>query len=256
MKIWQFQISPMSHKSLEIKEGAFLISDAHYSHRREELFDFIKAIHSKKVIPTQLILMGDIFDALFGGIDYTCVANQEMIRLLNDISQEIELIYLEGNHDFNLKKLFPNAVIISMQEQPIQASLNDKTLYLAHGDFDGDIFYKLYSAFIRNPFVLFVLKYIDIISNHAIIKNLEAHLKKKDDCKHLDAFAAFIRRRLGGRFACDYFIEGHFHQNVSFSVDGYKYINLAAFACNQRYFIIKYENSNTVLEEQKFSKGK
>ena len=246
----------MSHNTLELKEGAFLVSDAHYSHRREELLDFIKAIHSKTLMPTQLILMGDIFDALFGGVHYTYEENQEMIGLLNDISKEIELIYLEGNHDFNLTKLLPNAVVFPIQQQPVKASLQDKTVYLAHGDFDGDGFYKAYTAFIRNPFVLFVLKYIDILSNHGILKSVEAHLGKKDDCNQFTGFREFITKRLSGRFACDYFIEGHFHQNVSFDVDGFKYINLAAFACNQRYFIIKYSNSNTVLEEQKFSKGK
>ena len=246
----------MSHNTLELKEGAFLLSDAHYSHRREELLDFIKAIHSKTLLPTQLILMGDIFDALFGGINYTYIENREMIRLLNDISQEIEVVYLEGNHDFNLAKLFPNAVIYSIQNQPVQARMQEKKVYLAHGDFDGDSFYKAYTAFIRNPFILFILKYIDILSNHGILKSVEAHLGKKDDCNQFTGFREFITKRLSGRFTCDYFIEGHFHQNVSFDVDGFKYINLAAFACNQRYFIIKYSNSNTVLEEQKFSKGK
>jgi len=246
----------MSHKSLELKEGAFILSDAHYSHRREELLDFIKAIYDKKLVPTQLILMGDIFDALFGGIDYTYAENQELLTLLNDISYEIELIYLEGNHDFNLTKLLPNAALFSIKNQPVKATLKDKTLYLAHGDFDGTRFYKAYTAFIRNPFILFILKYIDIVSNHAILTNVEEHLGKKDDCNKFSGFREFITKRLSGRFVCDFFIEGHFHQNVSFWVDGFKYINLSAFACNQRYFIIKYSNSNTVLLEQKFSKGK
>ena len=246
----------MSHSTLELKEGAFLVSDAHYSHRREELLDFIKAIHSKILVPTQLILMGDIFDALFGGINYTYKDNWEMLGLLKDISQEIEVIYLEGNHDFNLTKLLPNAVVFPIQAQPVKAKLKDKTLYLAHGDFDGDGFYKAYTAFIRNPFILFILKYIDIVSNHAILKTVESHLGKKDDCNTFKGFREFITKRLSGRFACDYFVEGHFHQNTTFKIDNCNYINLAAFACNQRYFIIKYSNSNTVLEEQKFSKGK
>ena len=246
----------MSRKPLELKEGAFIVSDAHYSHRREEFLDFIKAIYKKELLPTQLILMGDIFDALFGGIDYTYAENQEIITLLDAISKEIEVIYLEGNHDFNLTKLLPNAALFSIKNQPLKATLCDKTLYLAHGDFDGTDFYKAYTSFIRNPFILFILKYIDILFNHAILKYVERHLNKKDDCKRLNGFREFITERLRGRFACDFFIEGHFHQNCSFGVDGFEYINLAAFACNQSYFIIKYSNSNTVLVEQKFSRGK
>ncbi len=93
----------MSH-NVQIKEGAFVVSDAHYSHHRPQLLDFLKEIHSKNLQPTQLLLMGDIFDTLFGGIPNTIQTNQEAVKLLNDISLEIEVIYLEGNHDFNLKK--------------------------------------------------------------------------------------------------------------------------------------------------------
>jgi len=246
----------MSRKPLELKEGAFIVSDAHYSHRREEFLDFIKAIYKKELLPTQLILMGDIFDALFGGINATYRANQELIKLLNTISKEIEVIYLEGNHDFNLAKFLPNVHLFPIKQQPLEATLYDKRVYLAHGDFDGTALYKVYSSFIRNSFTLFLLQHIDNFSNHTILKYVEKHLNKKDDCKRLDGFCEFIRERIHGRFACDFFIEGHFHQNCSFGVDDFEYINLAAFACNQSYFIIKYSNSNTVLVEQKFSKGK
>ena len=100
----------MSHNII-LKEGAFVVSDAHYSHLRPQLLDFLKAIHSKNLQPTQLIFMGDMFDTLFGGIPYTQIINKEAITLLNEISLEIELIYLEGNHDFNLKNIFPHAKI-------------------------------------------------------------------------------------------------------------------------------------------------
>jgi len=246
----------MCHKELQLKEGAFIISDAHFSHARGELFDFIQAIDEGKLHPTQLILMGDIFDALFGSIEYTYTENQKLIALLNDISTRIELIYLEGNHDFNLSHIFVNAVVIPIAEQPVVARFHEKKVYLAHGDFDGTRLYKLYTALIRNPFVLFILKYIDMISNHAILKNVNAHLEKKEDCNSFSGFEQFIQKRLEGRFVCDYFIEGHFHQNKIFRVDGFEYINLAAFACNQRYFIIEYSNNKSIVKEKQFTKGK
>ncbi|WP_297444039.1 metallophosphoesterase [Sulfurimonas sp.] len=242
----------MSHKTIELKEGAFVISDAHFSPSRPELLDFIKAIHTKQLRPTQLILMGDIFDTLFGSINFTYTQNSEMIQLINEISHEIEVIYLEGNHDFNLQKLFVNAVVVPIQMQPIMAKYKDKKVYLAHGDFDGAVFYKLYTALIRNPFILFILKYIDIISNHAILNSVDKHLQKKEDCNKFTGFEKFIHKRLKARFEADYFIEGHFHQNKSFYVGDMYYINLAAFACNQRYFSIKYSKDNNILEEKIF----
>ncbi|MBA1432834.1 MAG: metallophosphoesterase [Epsilonproteobacteria bacterium] len=239
--------------SIELREGAYIISDAHYSPERPELLALIKAIHSKKLQPSQLILMGDIFDALFGLIEYTYESNQEMITLLEAIAQEIEVIYLEGNHDFNLKVVFQNIKIIPLSKQPLLCTYKEKKVYLAHGDFDAPFGYQLYTALIRNPFVLFILKYIDIVLNHRIINGIEAHLEKKDDCKELTWFEDFIQKRFDKRYVCDYFIEGHFHQNKSVQLSSFTYINLAAFACNQRYFIVKSMQDKELLEEHQFS---
>ena len=243
----------MSHK-LELHEGAYIISDAHYSLQRPELLSFIKAIHSKQLKPTQLILMGDIFDALFGLIDYTYKDNREMIELLDAIARDIEVVYFEGNHDFNLAVIFKNIKIFPLKKQPQTLYFYDKKVCMAHGDFDGKFGYKFYTTLIRNPFVLLILKYIDKVLNHLIINKIEAHLDKKDDCKELSWFEGFIKNRFIKRFECDFFIEGHFHQNRSFELSSFTYINLAAFACNQRYFIVKSLQDKELLEEHQFSK--
>ena len=245
----------MSHNPIEIKEGAFVISDAHYSHLRPELLDLIKAIHSKKLQPTQLILMGDIFDALFGSIEYTEQENREIIEYLHEISLFIETIYLEGNHDFNLQSIFSNIKIFTINQQPIECSYKDKKIYLAHGDFDGALGYKLYTSLIRNRVILYILNHINNLSNNYILKKLDTYLGIKDDCKEFDGFENYIDKRVGEEYKCDYLIEGHFHQNRSFKLKNFRYINLAAFACNQRYFIVKSLQDKELLEENIFSKG-
>jgi len=244
----------MSHNSVTFQEGAYIISDAHYSHLRPELLDFMRDIDAQKMRPTQLIFMGDIFDALFGSIDFTCKQNKEMITLINSISAKVEVLYLEGNHDFNIQKIFPLAKVFSIKSQPVRAVYEDKKLYLAHGDFDGDFFYRIYTFLIRSPFVLFFLKYIDIFSNHGILKKIDSHLRKKNDCKKFRGFKEFIQKRLASRYDCDYFIEGHYHQNDSFDVADFHYINLGAFACNQRYFIVKSLQDIELLKEKKYSR--
>jgi len=240
----------MFRNPIIIQEGAIIISDAHYSHLRPELFQLILDIHTQKITTPQLILMGDIFDALFGSIDFTCKQNSEIITLINDISARIEVIYLEGNHDFKLKNIFPKAKVFSIKQQPVEAVYKNKKVYLAHGDFDGEVFYKVYTSLIRNPFILFALKYIDIFSNHAILKKLDNYLSQKNDCKEFKNFKEFIEGRLDKKYDCDYFIEGHFHQNTQFDTANFHYINLGAFACNQRYFIVKSAQHIELLEEK------
>jgi UDP-2,3-diacylglucosamine hydrolase len=239
----------MSHK-LEILEGALIIGDAHYSHRRLELYSLIKAISVKSVVATQLILMGDIFDALFGNVSYTYEQNSEMIALLKKINDDIELIFLEGNHDFNLKSLFPNARVYSLGVQPVICSFKERSVALAHGDFDAPFAYKIYSSIIRNSLILRILNFIDRKIENKIIKKIDMYLNKKDDCKEFKNFEAYISKRELHKYQCDYFIEGHYHQNRSFDFDRYKYINLAAFACNQRYFIVKSSKDKELIIEE------
>lgn len=239
---------------LEIKEGAFLISDAHYSHKRPELLNFLKDIQNKKLNPTQLILMGDIFDLLFNGVDRTIKKNQELVKILNDISEEIELIYLEGNHDFNLKNIFKKANVFKISQQPVECSINGKKAYLAHGDFSAPLGYKIYTSIIRNSIVLFVLNIINAVFNNIILNKLDLYLDKKDDCKEIKNFEEIIKKRLEDNFECEYFIEGHFHQNKHFKLKNFYYFNLGAFACNQRFFIVRFANKE-LLQCNKYLEG-
>jgi len=234
-----------------IKEGAFVLSDAHYSPKRPELLNFFKDIQNKKLQPTQLILMGDIFDLLIGGVSKSIKQNQEIVDVLNDISKKIEVVYLEGNHDFNLKNIFPNAKVYSLSQQPLPATVMNKKVLLAHGDFNAGVGYETYTALIRNPVILFMLNIVNKIFNNIILNKLDQHLDKKDDCKKINNFEEIVKTRLENHYKCDYFIEGHFHQNKFFNIDNFKYINLAAFACNQRYFIVRFANKE-LLQSNKY----
>ncbi len=243
----------MSHNSFEIKEGALLIADAHYSEHRGELLELIERIHAKKILPSQLILMGDIFDALFGGVSYTEKKNRKMIRLINEISSSMEVLYLEGNHDFNLHEYFHSLTVVPQKAQPLVCSLRGKKVALAHGDFDGNFSYRLYCSIIRNRGVVKLLTLFDTLFAHPILKKLDAYLLKKEDCREFVGFMAFIERRRLERYGCEVFIEGHYHQNKQFKFENFTYINLGAFACNQRYFVVKSSQHEELLEEKRLS---
>jgi len=213
----------------------------------------MREIYTGRLRPTQLIFMGDIFDALFGGIPYTYEQNREVIELINHMATKIEVLYLEGNHDFNLEKIFPNIKVVPIKAQPLRGEYNGKKVLLAHGDFDGERGYRVYTALIRSRALLLFLKVVDDLLNHSIIKKIDSYLGKKDDCKEFVGFEEFIAKRLENKFRCSYFIEGHFHQNRSFQVASFEYINLGAFACNQRYFIVKSSQDKELLQEERFS---
>ncbi len=229
------------YHELVLRDGALIISDAHYSSsNRSQLKILLLDILQKKIITKQIIFMGDIFDALFGGITHTIVQNKEIIDIIEDISKNVEVVYLEGNHDFCLDKIFKNIHLFPINSQPVVCRYKDKTVLLAHGDFSEKLSYKIYTFLIRNKVVLLLLKYIDILGKHFILKKLDTYLSQKDDCQKFENFRAYVQKRLQKQYfsKCDIFIEGHFHQDVKYIYDKILYINLPAFACNQRYFII------------------
>ncbi len=242
----------MFHSDILLKEGAVFITDAHYNRPKGEtaLKKLLDGIAAKKIETPQLFLLGDIFDALFGGVPYTAVENEEIIDLIQEIAKEREVIYLEGNHDFQLQKFFQKDVtLFPIKKQPIVIEGNGRRICLAHGDFDAPFGYRFYTALIRNPFILFFLNLYDSLTNHSILNFVERHMSKKEQCNEFTWFEDFAKKRFEKGCGCDLFVDGHFHQNRSFSYPQCKYVNLGAFACNQRYFVVKFVQDEIIFEE-------
>jgi UDP-2,3-diacylglucosamine hydrolase len=124
----------MSHNRYEIKDGAIFVADVHFNPNRDEFLQFLYEIKNGDLQTPQLFLMGDIFDFLAGEIEYFTIQNREVIKLINQLSTTTQIFYFEGNHDYNLAKLFPNVQVFKREVQPIIFDWNDKKVALAHGD--------------------------------------------------------------------------------------------------------------------------
>jgi len=237
----------MSHKAL--KDGAWLITDAHYAHYNTALYDFLVLLKDSK-LPPQLILMGDIFDLLFGYAPNSIKSNLKMVDLLKCIAKRSEVIYLEGNHDFSLKPIFGDYIdVVPRTKQPLIMSANSKLIALHHGDIMQGIGYEIYTALIRNRWIDLTLNSIDSFRKGSIIGWLESYNCQKKLCLPIENFEKKVKERLDvlrQKFKFDYWIEGHFHQNVRYTFDEKKYYNIPAFACSQSYIVVKLDKSGNV----------
>lgn len=236
---------------LIIQEGALFIADAHESSERAFFLDFL--YHIKQNPPPQLFLMGDMFDLLVGGIHYGVNKYQRYIDLINALSRECEIFYFEGNHDFNLSQLFLHVKVFPIQKQPILAKLpSGKTCLLSHGDKYGGSLHALYTQAIRNQHVLNVLGGLDILFQSAISKQIEKNQKAKNLCKKIDHFDAIIKAKLEAYplEGVDVVIEGHYHQDQSFTCKDVVYINFPSFACNQSYFSVQSSHEREFAQKQ------
>ncbi|MEA3497929.1 MAG: metallophosphoesterase [Campylobacterota bacterium] len=215
---------------ITIKENSIFIADSHYNNEREILFTMLSKIQNKEIETSQIFLMGDMFDFLSEEIEYFKTINHKVISLINRLSVDKEIIYLEGNHDFNLSNIFPNLEIITRENQPLNIVQDSKNISISHGDIFTPIGYEIYTKIIRNHYVMKFLNLIDF--NNWLSKKIEQDLKKKNICHKQKDFDNFIAKRVDN-YNTDLVIEGHFHQGY---IDE-KYINLPSLCCDKRYMV-------------------
>lgn len=218
---------------LSIKKGAVFIADSHLNEKNREFFNFLKKLESNEIITPQLFLMGDIFDFISGESRYFIKQNQESITILNNLSKKIEIVYLEGNHDYNLQSVFPNIKVIKRDNQPFLTKLEDgKSVALSHGDNFINWKYDAYCKFIRNTWFLKFMNFIDF--NYFISKKIEEKLVKKNICHKITNFENIVKRRVKN-YDTQIIIEGHYHQGKEYLIDDKRYINIPSLCCQKEY---------------------
>jgi UDP-2,3-diacylglucosamine hydrolase len=216
----------------QIKEDALFIADAHYPHHGDAFLNLLKKIDSKELKTSQLFLMGDIFDLLFGYNEYIKTFSKPAIELLQKLSNNLEIIYLEGNHDFCLKSLFPNITVYSRKEQPIHYQLSQKHIYLAHGDkYTAGAIFNIYSTLLRTKSTLTLLKPFE----KQIIEHRINKLKVKNICGEFKEYKKRFDNILSHYPKNALIIEGHFHQALKYK----NYISLPSLACQGQIAIVK-----------------
>jgi len=213
---------------LNLKDNAIFIADSHYNIQRTELLTLLTHIKSGDIQTNQLFLMGDMFDFLSSKFSYFIKQNQKVIDLLNYLSNDLEIIYFEGNHDFRLAKLFPNILIIPREQQPYTIKNDDKTIALAHGDIFTPIIYNIFTKLLRSNIFLELIDLIDI--NYWFSKKLENKLMVKNICHKQKDFDDFILKRIES-YNIELIIEGHYHQGKIQD----NYINIPSLACDNKY---------------------
>lgn len=222
---------------LSIQNEAIFVADSHYNEKNKEFLLFLKKIESKEILCSQLFLMGDMIDFISGESRYFIKQNYQVIELLNKLSKDIPIVYLEGNHDYNLKSIFPNINVIKRENQPLLAKLeNNQTISLSHGDNFINWKYDLYCKIIRNTFFLQFMNLIDI--NFFISKKIENTLVNKNICHKMNNFKQIVEKRIKN-YNTDIVIEGHYHQGDIYNINNKKYINIPSLCCQKEYVKIK-----------------
>ncbi len=194
--------------------------------------------------------MGDIFDLLIGEISATHEFAKPYIKLLEELALKMEIIYLEGNHDFNLARFFQRVKIFSLQEQPLKLNLHtskgkntdfkNSFITLAHGDIFLSPCLQFTLKSLRNHYLLIFLNFLNQISSNSISNKILKNQNKKNLFYKIENFKNLAKERYEkygnlGFWVC----EGHYHQNLILDEKDIKYFNLASFAYERSFFVVE-----------------
>ncbi len=218
--------------SFILKDEAIFIADSHYNKKNQEFKIILEKIKNNKIFCSQIFLMGDNFDFLSNEIKYFKNRNKDIIELLNSLSDSFEIFYLEGNHDYNLSKIFPNIKVVKREKQPLLLEYEDKKIALSHGDNFINWHYNLYCKIIRNSYFLYFLNFLDV--NFFISKKIEKALENKNICHNLNYFEELVNKRVKN-YTEDIIIEGHYHQAKSYKIRNQEYINIPSLCCQKSF---------------------
>ncbi|KAA6227343.1 UDP-2,3-diacylglucosamine diphosphatase [Campylobacter sp. LR291e] len=202
--------------------------------------------------------MGDIFDVLVGEIKASWEFAKPYINLLEELCDKMEIVYIEGNHDFNLSSLFKRVKIFSIKDQPIKAILHiskvkKEEIFLAHGDIFLNPFVQFILKQLRNHTLLSFLNIFNEFSKHIFFDKILIKQREKNLFYKIENFKNLAQKRyLKYGVSGIWVVEGHYHQNFILKEKEYKYFNLSTFAHKRSFFVVEY-NQEIKFQEQKVS---
>lgn len=204
---------------LEIKSDAIFIADSHTQNGRDSLILALQKMENS--VPSQIFLLGDISNILVGNLKSSVKSNEMLLNTIDSLSQKAQIIYFEGNHDFNLEGILPNVIKIPRKNQPIIANYGDKIVLIAHGDIFLNKKYEIYIKILSAKITAKILNALDTVTFGKLYMLIEKKVQSKKIHLLHDNMAIYtlIKRRiecyqnyvLHHNLRVDLVIEGHFH---------------------------------------------
>jgi UDP-2,3-diacylglucosamine pyrophosphatase LpxH len=209
-----------------------VISDIHLGSkvlRTEQLLDFLKHVHFKR-----LIINGDVFDS----INMTRLDKQHwkvlsFLRKLTNSSKHIEVIWLRGNHD-GFSDLLTQLLGIEVYFEYL-LEWNDKKIMITHGDiYDKFITRYPLIADVADYFYRFIQKISPVKSKRLISawikRNSKTFIRNSERVRH-----GAIRD--AQKIGADVAICGHTHLIDDTTEHGVRYLNPGSWTDAPAHFI-------------------
>ena len=200
--------------------------------REKHIVRFLDKIREDAAV---IFIVGDLFDFWY---EYRTVVPKGYTRILGKMAEitdsGIPMYFFVGNHDMWMSGYFEQELNIPVYHEPKTFTFNGRKFYIGHGDGlgPGDHGYKFMKKIFRNP----VCRWLFGILPPAVGVGIANWASRRSRAVTGDTDGKFLGEKEEWLIAyCkevlqkehfDYFIFGHRHLPIDFSLGGSRYINL------------------------------
>ncbi|PHQ30688.1 UDP-2,3-diacylglucosamine diphosphatase [Leeuwenhoekiella nanhaiensis] len=253
---------PVEQLTIPPGKKAYFSSDNHLGAPNAEAskpreLKFLAWLNTIERDAAAIFLLGDLFDFWF---EYKTVVPKGFVRVLGKLAQlrdsGIPIYFFVGNHDLWMQDYFETELNIPVFHKPQLFQLNDKRLFIGHGDGlgPGDKGYKRMKKVFKSPVFQWLFRWVhpDIgvrVAQYLSVKN--KLISGDDDHVFLgeenEWLATYAKRKLESAHY-DYFIFGHRHLPMRIEVgEQSSYFNLGDWIIHYTYGV--FDGSDFELKE-------
>lgn len=201
-----------------------LLGDAHLREEDEESAAFVQFLDRLPREIETLAILGDLFSAWIGRPELTRphhAATVDGLRRLR--GRGCRLVYVEGNHDFFLRRMVVPDPFDRFDETSLDLRLAGRSSHLAHGDLVNrrDHQYRAWRAVSKNRLAFAAFNLIPLRRRVRLVDDLErgmatTNMKARGGFPMEDCLS-YARARL--RLGTEILVFGHFHEERRIAVE-------------------------------------
>jgi len=112
-----------------------LLGDAHLREGDPEVAAFVRFLDELPGRASLLAILGDLFAAWLGRADLVRPHHEQVVAALRRLRERgVRVLYVEGNHDFFLRRLYDGDPFEIIAPEFLEIDHGGRRLHLAHGD--------------------------------------------------------------------------------------------------------------------------
>jgi UDP-2,3-diacylglucosamine hydrolase len=194
-----------------------LLGDAHLREDDPEVGAFVAFLDALPRDIGALAILGDLFSAWIGRPELNRPHHARVVEALRRLrGRGCRLLYVEGNHDFFLRRLVTGDPFDAVVDATLDLDAGGRRLHLAHGDLVNrhDRQYRAWRTLSKNPLFFAAFNLLPQRTRQGIVDRLERGMARTNMAFRggfpVAESVLYARRRIAA--GAEVLVFGHFHE--------------------------------------------